>query len=306
MKFWIKEKFVFLVALRKSRSDEDYKMKICYENQKYKVSIRDWIYILFHNVVLKLKRCKRRFNVVFPNRLLILNLFVTGLWIVYSVLVLFFGKIYIRTEYGLLDVLWDIKEGYFTSVIFTVAVSALSNIKEYKEKLSSQYYMYLETMSDFESIFIPFLDNKIQYFMPFYTRNVLQITLEKIVIDKNCAKRFLHESLDVILKRINLLQENIKSNKIILCDTDSLMRNCEDAIENIKELRLKNMVDYENIEEISNILYKIIDRIRNPWRWDIQRKVKILNCLSKYPEIKIKDDFYYRMLLDDFNIDELN
>ena len=78
------------------------------------------------------------------------------------------------------------------------------------------------------------------------------------------------------------------------------------SIENIKELRLKNMVDYENIEEISNILYKIIKRIRNPWRWDIQRKVKILNCLSKYPEIEIKDDFYYRMRLDDFNIDELN
>lgn len=281
-------------------------MKIIFARQIYKVSIKDWFYIVYQEVVLLLKRYKRRFNIIFPNKMLALNLFVTSLWIGYGFFVWIFGKSYVESDYSFLDVLWDIKEGYFTSVILTLIISAVGNIKEYKEKLVSQYYFYLETMNDFEMLFAHSLNDKLQHYMPFYCRNVLQVTLHELENSKDGADKLSNESLQTITQRIKVLQENIKNNKIILCDTASLMDDCNNAKDKIDDIYIKNKIDYEDVAEISDILYRIINRIRNPWRWDIGKKTKILTILNKYPENEVGEDFYYRMLLDDFSINNID
>ena len=51
--------------------------------------------------------------------------------------------------------------------------------------------------------------------------------------------------------------------------------------------------DYLALTELKHI----VDCMREPWRVDVNRKIRILKLLDKEVDNEIKNDFYYKMLL---------
>ena len=139
-------------------------MKVVFEKRKYDVSFCDWMSIQYTKTLLFGKRQTRRLRVVFSKQDVGLYLLITLFWLFFGIAIYFGGQYCVATDtepYTIVNVVWDISEGWYSSVILAFAIGAFVRIGEYKKKIHAQHNTYVSTMDDFESIADEFIGKEI-------------------------------------------------------------------------------------------------------------------------------------------------
>lgn len=215
------------------------------------------------------------------------------------------GVLYKEPEvYTVKNVIWELKNSYFTSVVLALLIAGYSQNSGYRKQIEMQHDFYVDVMTGFDHLFEAFIGDEIYYYMPFYNNLCLQGTLEYINECEGGRYEFSKDAFRNDLERISDLLDRVeqeaRGNNIIGMHKQELRRDIQRA----KDLIRKNMrqdLEFEQIKEelhfLAYQLFHIIADLRRPWRWDIDNDVKILQILDTYEENNIKDDFYYRMHL---------
>ena len=130
-------------------------MTIKYEDRKFNVSLRDYLFIQRMKASLSLKRQIRRLGILFCKQDILLYSVITLFWVFFGVGKYVVGQSYIATTdnpYTISHVLWELSEAWFSSVILSFIVGAYLRVGEYTRKIRNQHGVYVSTMEDFESI----------------------------------------------------------------------------------------------------------------------------------------------------------
>lgn len=272
-----------------------------YKNEKFKVTFKNKIKIDSINFLLHIKRIVRRARIFIPHNLKMYAL-LTICWILYGILIYFWGQIYIKAPktYGIYDVIWDLKSSYFTSVILAIFIGGYNQITNYKEKIAVQHDFYTDTLFCFDKLFYPFLGEEIYQYCAFYNDLCLDNTLKHISKMQNA--NFSNEELDDIIEDILIQLEKIddarKNNRIIGMHKEKLKDYIDQARKTLNKCNKTESMTIEDIQNISFYLFHIIADIRRPWRWDIDNNVKILKYLNENEDNGIDNHFYYNMHLN--------
>lgn len=281
--------------------------EIKYKGQKYTTSFSDKLKLECIKSILFGKRCYRRVKVIIPQNIALYTL-VSLCWICFGIFTYYFGQSYKAPKpYTIIDVIWDLKNPYFTSVILTLFITGYNQVIGYKEKLIQQHEFYCKCMKKFEQIFIPFIENKRFRYIVFYNDLCLKDTIS--FIENNGLWDFEKMSVaqaevDEILFFLKQIEDRRKS-KCILGIED---RHLNYDIENAEEI-LMSFKDIDKTDEAWDVfntvvwsLLEIVEDLRRPWRWDIEDNVKILQILDKNDSNGIKEDFYYNMHLYGYDL----
>lgn len=106
-----------------------------YQEEEFQVTLKNKIKIEKIKAFLLLKRIIRKGQILIPDNLKMYVL-LTMCWILYGAVVYFGGKIYKpTTSYRICDVIWELKNSYFTSVILAIFIGGYNKIENYKEKI---------------------------------------------------------------------------------------------------------------------------------------------------------------------------
>lgn len=278
--------------------------KVKYKHSIYSVNFVDKIKIELIKAVLILKRIKRRVYIFVPKNI-VLYLILTLCWIFFGIATYQIGIEYKEPDtYTVKDVIWDLKNSYFTSVILALFIAGYSQSSGHRKRMEIQHEFYTNIMEKFELLFSPFIGDEVCYYMPFYNDLCLNSTLE-YVEQCNMEELAIQEDefvgiLETILDQISKIEQEMRNNNIIGMHKHDL----EVDIEIVRHL-LKHMIREgasseqvkDNVRDLAIKLYYIIADIRRPWRWDVENNNKILKILANYNENDIKNDFYYRMHL---------
>lgn len=280
------------------------RVKVTYKREKFTVCTVDKIKIEWIKMILLLKRVKRRFFLTIPQNL-VMYILLTLCWIVFGVITYYVGiQMKEPDSYTVMDVVWELKNSYFSSVILAVFIAGYSQSSEYKKKISVQHDFYVDSMRTFDYIFEPFVGNKIYHFMPFYNQMCLEDTLEYV---KDCkldntevTLENYKDALQEAIGRLEKIDFERKNNNIIGMhkqelgySIDSCMTEIRKTLKEVKTLEQAR----DSIPEVAYDLFYVIADIRRPWRWDIENDKKILTLLANYSENNIGNDFYYSMHL---------
>ena len=110
-----------------------------YQEEEFQVTLKNKIKIEKIKAFLLLKRIIRKGRILIPDNLKMYVL-LTMCWILYGAVVYFCGKIYKpTTSYRICDVIWELKNSYFTSVILAIFIGGYNKIENYKEKIVIQH-----------------------------------------------------------------------------------------------------------------------------------------------------------------------
>jgi len=146
-------------------------MKVSFEGRKYYANLEDGVFILVAKAKLFLKRQKRRAKLLLRKEDIALYLIITFFWIVFGVLMYAIGQYQVASKTGMYsigDVLWDLKEAYFTSVILAFVIGAHSRIVSFRKAIRAQHEIYVSAMRDFNRLFEPFVGREKQHYHAFY------------------------------------------------------------------------------------------------------------------------------------------
>ena len=195
------------------------RVKVTYKREKFTVCAVDKIKIEWIKMILLLKRIKRRIFLAIPQNI-VMYILLTLCWVIFGIVTYYVGvQIKEPDSYTVIDVVWELKNSYFSSVILAIFIAGYSQNSEYKKKISVQHDFYVDSMRTFDCIFEPFVGNQIYYFMPFYNQMCLDNTLEYI---KNCkldnTETLLEnyrEALQEALGRLEKIDFERKNNNII-------------------------------------------------------------------------------------------
>ena len=278
-------------------------MKVVFEKRKYDVSFCDWMSIQYTKTLLFGKRQTRRLRVVFSKQDVGLYLLITLFWLFFGIAIYFGGQYCVATDtepYTIVNVVWDISEGWYSSVILAFAIGAFVRIGEYKKKIHAQHNTYVSTMDDFESIADEFIGKEKNEYHPLYCKKCLEDTNKQVKINTRHIDVYDDDILlciDVISERLKKLDEEIRADSLVFFEEELTLEDTDIVRRKITEHMVKETLNTDVVVELINMLMGIVDKLRQPWRIDIQYKVDILERLNKKPENNILDDFYYKMLL---------
>ena len=284
-------------------------MKVKYEGRRYTVSFADKLQIEVEKNKLFFKRQFRRLKLLFAKETILLYLLISSLWVLFGVIIYLWGNVRSSQTYSLSDLLWETKNGFFTSVVISLFVGAYNKVRDYKTAIRKQDYFYVDTMRDFQKIFIPLLRKEIQHYHPLYCNQCLEDTIQFLKMNNvRCVNVMGEEyslALSAIKKRIDTIEEMLRAENIIGTNESRVSYYLYSARGMIDSFFLKKTVELSEITKLAGCLLNVLDQIRVPWRRDIAAKIKILRLLDKCPDNNIKQDFYYGMLLQghDFTYD---
>lgn len=280
-------------------------MRVKFKGQKYHVSPCDKIYISSEKLVLWLKRWNRRFRLLFRKEDVSLYLLIALCWAFFGATIYAAGQFHIATKdnpYTIGDVLWDIKGSCFTSIVLAFVIGAFTRIREYMRKIQAQHSIYVTAMTDFERVVEPYLGQDLHCFYPFYNEKCLEDTIaymQSRFPAQMSTNSMWKSNLALVINRLNRVEQEIIKNNIIIYSVQH-----EDVLEELDKARylanqmlLHNYIQRDDVVELSSTLKYVIDRLREPWRVDLRRNIRILERLSRYSENEIEEDFYYKMFL---------
>lgn len=247
----------------------------------------------------------RRGRVIIPKNLR-MYILLSFCWSMYGIIVYYCGIVFRKQlDYKISDVVWELKNSYFTSVILAIFISSYGQIEKYKDKLSVQHTFYTDMMWCFEKIFTPYIDAMVCYYCPFYNEKCLYGTLE--YIEKNVKVDFFEydnadEIIEDIFLALNKVEEAAKNNRIVgIYSKENLEDLVEQTRKALKKCSKDRCMNLENLKDISRNLLYIVAELRRPWRWDVENNIKILKMLNENENNGIEKDFYYSMHLNGFN-----
>lgn len=282
-------------------------MKVKFEKRSFSVGFIDKIFINIVKLFLFIKRQLRRLIMIFPKRSIVLLLIVVLFWCAFVAVVYFVGKKYYMPNevFSLKDVIWDIKNSFFTSFIITFVINTINEIQSYKKRVSYQYDLYIDSLHDFDNLFAVFIGNKIWHFMPFYCDKTLNDTLTYLKYKNfpNFNSNTLNDNLSIISKRLDDIKFLYQKKGLLYYDGYFLVEQIEEVQNKIEHIRNGRYYNEDIVDMALNLL-DIIDAIRIPWRKDVEYKIKILKILDNYEENEIKEHFYYSMLLCGFDFNK--
>jgi len=280
-------------------------MKVSFEGSKYYANFEDGIFILAAKAKLFLKRQKRRAKLLLRKEDLALYLIITFFWIVFGILTYAIGQYQVASKTGMYsigDVVWDLKEAYFTSVILAFVVGAHSRIIGYRKAIRAQHEIYVSAMRDFDRLFEPFVGSEKRHYFAFYCDLCLRQSIA--CVNKDFAIKVTDNdtwtSIFVCISdRLGSVKEEFSKDNIVMnsSNLEYVLYIMDETTKRINDLMLFDSLNKEEIIDISRKLMWIIDYLREPWRADIKVKTAILKRLDKYSENEIASRFYYKMLL---------
>lgn len=280
------------------------KYKVKYKGYIYSVNVLDKWKIEWIKCVLVIKRIKRRIILFIPENIA-LYILLTLCWMVFGVISYFLGVRYKNPDsYTIIDVVWELKNSYFTSVILALLIAGYSQNLGHKRKLEIQHNFYVDTMREFENLFQPFVKNELCYYMPFYNSICLGDTLQFV---EQCEEKDFKDavvefkmSLKSILSWLDEVDREMRDDNIIGMHKQRLGADIQYAKILINH-GLREIMNFKQVKDamrsISDLLFRIVADIRRPWRWDAENNEKILRLLAGYEENHIEDEFYFHMHL---------
>jgi hypothetical protein len=250
-----------------------------------------------------IKRLFRRCKVAYKNSKFTLP--VVLLWAIFGLLTYFWGNSIGKTC-SLVDVLWDNKADFFTSVLITAFISIASGFEKRHNCLIHQHDIYCRMMGDFSDFtkeIFKILTKKDDYdrvpFWPLYEKNSFSLICSELkqlnhyylssddihnlcLCVKNTQRRlsvFAGENFNEMIVD-NLLGDNLYDLiKSLDCFDSDMSPNSND-----KKLQ-------DKLRSVIEKMYKIIESIRAPWRKDIDYKILFLQLL--YSDDNLMDLSYY-------------
>lgn len=293
--------------LSEAKGDDNGKtgnLKIRYKRNIYRVSLCDKIEIEKIKIVLLVKRILRRLYMLIPKNI-VLYFVLTLCWVFWGIISYYLGKKYIHPEcYALQDVLWELKNSYFTSVVLALMIAGYTQNLEYKKKIVDQHDFYVDVLHKFNCLFRQFIADEMFNYFAFYNELCLENTLdyiEKYTIEEGdfSTDEFKCDLKD-ILEQLEKIEQEEKSKNFIGSHEPDLIIDIDYTKDIIKRVLMQE-VDFElalnSIPSIASNLLDIVSAIRRPWRWDVENDIKILRILASYEQNNIKNDFYYGMHL---------
>lgn len=271
-------------------------------NAEFLVSPKDWLYIEFHKVLLFIKRQWRRVCGVCSASDIILYAVITFFWLLFALASYWAGRALFE-GYSFLKALWEIRTSYFTSVILAFTISFCNQAFAYKRKIREQYILYIDTMSDFELLFVPYIAEYRYQYIPFYCQKTLRATL-KYINSKFCdyipfdAREC---KLSLISDRLNKINNQLQRGNILYlknADIFEVTQDIEYAQRIISNITENDFLSGVELSQLSSTLLYILNHLRVPWRCDITTK---LNILSKLDSDEIRSDYYYNMLFNGYD-----
>ena len=278
--------------------------KVKYKGDTYSVNILDKVKIEGIKALLLAKRIKRRLFLMIPKNF-VLYLGLTFCWVLCGIFTYYVGGDYKAPEaYTVKDVMWELKNSYFSSVVLALFIAGYSQNSGYKKRMEAQHDFYVDSMMTFDHLFKTFIGNEVYHYMPFYNRECLKDTLEYIkeLEVKECEFSIeeFKINLEEIVDQLEKIEYERRNNNIIGMHKERLGDEIQESKKLIRQkLKQCNNLDVSKnaAEEIADSLFYIIADIRRPWRWDVDNDKKILSLLAKYEENGIQSDFYYSMHL---------
>lgn len=183
------------------------KCNVKYKGQIYKVRLKDKLSIILIKVILCIKRNYRKIRSLIPENIS-LYLLLTFVWAIYALSNIILYK-YMDNKKNIVDIILELKNSYFSSVILAFIMTSYNENYRHKEKLLQQHVFYVDTMDRFENLFTVFLGDEINQYMIFYTEQTLDDTFEYIEeLYNQKLDNFLHsdkfkDSLKKLIKHLN-------------------------------------------------------------------------------------------------------
>lgn len=227
-----------------------------------------------------------------------LYLYITGLWFVFGCVSYKLSGYFGKTEYSYLDLVWDLKNSYFTSVLIAMAIKIFNENSEYNSKIAKQYKIYNELIWDSDMLFSFFITEKKSYERIvclnkkiFYDRNNLNNILEYFKLNEKEIVKKTFDSIEfiklvkVVLYDLDEIEKNLGKNVFIDVNEEKLYDWIKTIKKQIKKIDSNSISICDAIDWmilLSDYLYLIIDEIRSPGRWDFVTRNKISVILEKY------------------------
>lgn len=279
-------------------------MGVRYKGDKYKCKLLDKFTITIIKVKLWLKRCLRLFKIVFPKNDLLLYFMIICIWLIFAYVSNFIDFRKSQVQESFLRTLWGMKNSIFSSVIIAFAIGAFNHVKEYREIIKRQHYIYVDTMEAFEEI-IRTLDNtQIWYhFHPLYNEQCLRESicyLRNNDYQINTNDKDFIISLDTVQERISLVEQELKMGHLLVKDEEMMILYLALSKKKLSKVILNRGKD--EFEEFLRYLLGIVDQMRYVWRKDEKDDSRIISILCKDNSEDIRNDFYKRMFLPDFEL----
>lgn len=156
-------------------SEKKGRCRVKYRQDKYVVNLIDKIQIEWIKLILRIKRVKRRIFSFVPQNIT-LYIILTIFWGIFAVFTYYWGKRYYFPEaYGIKNMLWELKNSFFTSVILAMLIAIYSQNTGYKKSLQIQHNLYVDTMRTFEQVYKQFIGAELYNYMPFYNQECLEL-----------------------------------------------------------------------------------------------------------------------------------
>lgn len=283
-------------------------MLVTYKDEKYKCKFIDKFKIIIIKIKLCIKRCIRLLKVVFPKSDLLLYMLIICLWLIFAWISNFvdFQKSQVQEAY--LSTLWGLKNSMFSSVIIAFAIGSFNHLKDYRAMIKRQHYIYVDSMDDFEGIIEAVDDTKIWLmFHPMYNARCLRESIDylenkdfKINIDDN---EFLI-AIYAVQERIAMVEQELKMGHLLVQDETMLNLYLSSSKKLLSKVILNN--DRKEFINLLDELFKIVEQLRFVWRKDKKDDSRIISILDKDNRDEIRNDFYKRMFLPDFELKSLD
>lgn len=280
------------------------KCNVKYKGQIYKVRLKDKLSIILIKVILCIKRNYRKIRSLIPENIS-LYLLLTFVWAIYALSNIILYK-YMDNKKNIVDIILELKNSYFSSVILAFIMTSYNENYRHKEKLLQQHVFYVDTMDRFENLFTVFLGDEINQYMIFYTEQTLDDTFE--YIEELCNQKldnFLHsdkfkDSLKKLIKHLNE-EKKLKIRQHYINIDNQKLESLFDSLTDLDGYLDENVKDcqflLQQLHEIALAMMEIINDLRVPWRKDIKNDIRILKILEKNNAKYITSDFYFNMIL---------
>lgn len=280
-------------------------MVVRYKGKKYKCRFKDKFAIMAIKIKLRIIRLIRLCKIIFPKSDVLLYMMIVCLWLTFAWISNFMVYQRNQVQEPYLSTLWKLKNSVFSSVVIAFAIGSFNHVKEYKVMIKRQHYIYVDSMDDFEKIIEAVYDSCIWLmFHSMYNEQCLEKSIDYLKDKRiNINNKEFAISIDAASERISMVEQELKMGRLLV--QNEMMMNL--YLSEAKKLISRFMFskDRNDFEKLLNELFKILNQLRFPWRRDEKNDSKIISILDKESVNCIRNDFYKRMFLSDFELEFL-
>ena len=289
--------------MRKVRIDYD-------DNYVFHLDLKARLHIVCINIMLWFKRRFRRLwrGVKYCKY----SLFIIPIWILFILAIFAWGKQ--RGNYAsIIDTVWELKAGFFTSVVITAATSFFTQYAKGKNRFTAQHDLYVNAMSvfsDFYDCVIRIGEYKQKSHLPFgplyysqcirtWLKDELNHPLDLTV--ESQETQLLKRQIENVKKTLLEIKREVSNGNVEGCsiiDYEKRYYFCSNSIERLEEslLNLAVSVDPDQIIDCLVDMYRVLELLRWPWRRDLKYKLDILRTIYSQDQ-SIAMNCYFALML---------